>query len=358
LEQCRRGNIVPTICLHVENTPIMCTTVPAESSSQRLLSVRNKLVSIDAKRYIFTPTENVLSDLARLSGRFCLVRVVYIIYCYSYIYVCFHAVFVCASVTYDKTSSNHFACYDRNIFLTTFSHTYTFSTIQSNQSINKRVNGFHGEIYWDHFFTKNIHENNMNYLTDSENGPFSYHWHGRWDVPIQKDSPAAVVHEYYVNSLGLDPTLFSVTSSGQTLQKWLMKKQEKRNAQKRQQQNDTRNINTNNNKYEDSTVTCGNHKASSCNECPQGKGASWCNGDCFWCIVRNECISNTDRCSLKKWNNIYVYISFLKIPGHRNCVYHSSRSAPKTHCRVHIACVPLLWDRRLPPTGHDCYDHN
>merc|ERR1712112_646403 len=29
-------------------------------------------------------------------------------------------------------------------------------------------------------------------------------------------------------------------------------------------------------------VSCGNHRASSCHECPQGNGASWCNGDCVW----------------------------------------------------------------------------
>jgi len=29
-------------------------------------------------------------------------------------------------------------------------------------------------------------------------------------------------------------------------------------------------------------VNCGNHKARSCEECPQGNGASWCNGQCSW----------------------------------------------------------------------------
>ena len=29
-------------------------------------------------------------------------------------------------------------------------------------------------------------------------------------------------------------------------------------------------------------VSCGNHRASSCAKCPQGNGAVWCNGDCFW----------------------------------------------------------------------------
>ena len=27
-------------------------------------------------------------------------------------------------------------------------------------------------------------------------------------------------------------------------------------------------------------VSCGNHDASTCAECPQGNGATWCNGEC------------------------------------------------------------------------------
>ena len=38
------------------------------------------------------------------------------------------------------------------------------------------------------------------------------------------------------------------------------------------------------------SVSCGGHRASSCNECPQGNGAAWCNGDCQW---------NTGSCRLK-----------------------------------------------------------
>ena len=34
-------------------------------------------------------------------------------------------------------------------------------------------------------------------------------------------------------------------------------------------------------------VHCGGHTASSCEECSQGKGQSWCNGECFW--HNNKC---------------------------------------------------------------------
>ena len=42
----------------------------------------------------------------------------------------------------------------------------------------------------------------------------------------------------------------------------------------------------------DRLVSCGNHQARTCSECPQGNGASWCNGVCTWsdgkCIALAE----------------------------------------------------------------------
>ena len=42
--------------------------------------------------------------------------------------------------------------------------------------------------------------------------------------------------------------------------------------------------------YVGKLVSCGNHQADNCLLCPQGHGASWCNGDCSWdgskCIKR------------------------------------------------------------------------
>ena len=35
-------------------------------------------------------------------------------------------------------------------------------------------------------------------------------------------------------------------------------------------------------------VSCGGHDAGSCEECPQGNGAYWCNDECQW--VNNKCI--------------------------------------------------------------------
>ena len=30
------------------------------------------------------------------------------------------------------------------------------------------------------------------------------------------------------------------------------------------------------------SVNCGNHNAANCQDCPQGNGEHWCNGECTW----------------------------------------------------------------------------
>ena len=56
-----------------------------------------------------------------------------------------------------------------------------------------------------------------------------------------------------------------------------------------------------NKKYQQ--VSCGNHKAKSCERCPQGNGADWCHGDCSWCASLGVCFAAEDMnkmCHLKK----------------------------------------------------------
>jgi len=36
-------------------------------------------------------------------------------------------------------------------------------------------------------------------------------------------------------------------------------------------------------------VNCGNHDAPTCADCPQGNGASWCNGECEWSNENEAC---------------------------------------------------------------------
>ena len=52
-------------------------------------------------------------------------------------------------------------------------------------------------------------------------------------------------------------------------------------------------------------VSCGMHVASSCAKCPQGNGAVWCNGDCFWSD------ENGGVCQLKSRDEADASISLL-----------------------------------------------
>ena len=40
-----------------------------------------------------------------------------------------------------------------------------------------------------------------------------------------------------------------------------------------------------------SDVTCGGHRASTCSDCPQGNGARWCNGECYWNNQTSTCVA-------------------------------------------------------------------
>merc|ERR1719271_1149602 len=42
-------------------------------------------------------------------------------------------------------------------------------------------------------------------------------------------------------------------------------------------------------------VLCGGHYAATCDDCPQGNGRSWCNGDCTW--ENNKCVLPTLMCT-------------------------------------------------------------
>eukprot|EP00567_Pseudictyota_dubia_P002407 CAMPEP_0197466654 /NCGR_PEP_ID=MMETSP1175-20131217/65165_1 /TAXON_ID=1003142 /ORGANISM="Triceratium dubium, Strain CCMP147" /LENGTH=414 /DNA_ID=CAMNT_0043002703 /DNA_START=55 /DNA_END=1299 /DNA_ORIENTATION=- len=69
------------------------------------------------------------------------------------------------------------------------------------------VGGFKGDPHWDKLFSANASRSNLKFLKD-ENGPFSFHWHGRWNASIVKGSSASIAHSNFVRRLQLDPTTF------------------------------------------------------------------------------------------------------------------------------------------------------
>ena len=50
-------------------------------------------------------------------------------------------------------------------------------------------------------------------------------------------------------------------------------------------------------------MSCGGHDAATCSECPQGHGASWCNGECEW--KNEECVSKGSF-SYDNWKNWFI----------------------------------------------------
>jgi len=59
-----------------------------------------------------------------------------------------------------------------------------------------------------------------------------------------------------------------------------------------------------NKKYQ--KVSCGSHKAKSCELCPQGNGKDWCNGDCKWCDKLEKCLPEEDSSKLCKAKGLQI----------------------------------------------------
>ena len=53
-------------------------------------------------------------------------------------------------------------------------------------------------------------------------------------------------------------------------------------------------------------MLCGGHHASSCENCPQGKGEKWCNGDCLWDNRISVCYNPNQ--------GTYIFLYQAKIP--------------------------------------------
>ena len=53
------------------------------------------------------------------------------------------------------------------------------------------------------------------------------------------------------------------------------------------------------------SVSCGNHRAPTCADCPQGHGAAWCNGECTWHGRENMCVEGK--------NNIVASLHYVNI---------------------------------------------
>jgi len=68
------------------------------------------------------------------------------------------------------------------------------------------------------------------------------------------------------------------------------------------------------------SVLCGGHNAESCDLCPQGNGASWCNGECEW--LNDECVRSSKLSHLHPdYFRITERYAFQPIMTNENNVY-------------------------------------
>ena len=93
------------------------------------------------------------------------------------------------------------------------------------------------------------------------------------------------------------------------------------------------------------TVSCGNHRASSCAECPQGNGASWCNGDCEWLNVKGGvCQSQTGSFNALKYLNSNLKSTFeqpiqsITSPTQTPLIFGAGEGTTATHAMYDATC--------------------
>lgn len=117
---------------------------------------------------------------------------------------------------------------------------------------------------WDSVFgSSKTSEATMKFMVDHVAGPFSFHWHGRWDKPMVKGSPFSTIHARYVKELRLDPAIFLPEPN----EIW------SGNAKP----------------LSGPTVSCGKHFAASCADCPGLSGPGYCHGSCNWNAISKGC---------------------------------------------------------------------
>ena len=66
-----------------------------------------------------------------------------------------------------------------------------------------------------------------------------------------------------------------------------------------------------------SSVSCGRHTASSCRDCPQGRGSSWCHGDCRWDTATSTCTRKDSTEPPSVWSTKPISVDGTKAPRTR-----------------------------------------
>merc|ERR1711874_109074 len=94
-------------------------------------------------------------------------------------------------------------------------------------------------------------------------------------------------------------------------------------------------------------VGCGDHVASTCSECPQGRGEAWCNGDCVW--SREECVARVGvLCTSRE--DCSTDEACAMMGGVKRCLNNGRYFAVGRHCSSDSDCPETCFTAREPPT--------
>jgi len=120
-------------------------------------------------------------------------------------------------------------------------------------------------------------------------------------------------------------------------------------------------------------VICGQHTASKCSECPQGNGASWCNGDCEWinenCVLRAS--SQQDQGIGQVFSNPTEDendpLNGLSQEDEQSKHLNQECTVSKEECTAGLECFQCLDNNnncagsftcQFPPNSRDCQDND
>ena len=101
----------------------------------------------------------------------------------------------------------------------------------------------------------------------------------------------------------------------------------------------------------DVSVSCGQHSAASCAECPQGHGSGWCNGDCVW--VDGECHPIGQIFTFYIYNQSPHILLLLSDPG---CIEIQGQSLCDDDLQTIIPPIPWVEVQNKEDCAKLCYD--
>mmetsp|Transcript_2652 Transcript_2652/g.5665 ORF Transcript_2652/g.5665 Transcript_2652/m.5665 type:complete len:456 (+) Transcript_2652:2-1369(+) len=83
-------------------------------------------------------------------------------------------------------------------------------------------------------------------------------------------------------------------------------------------------------------VNCGGHRAASCKDCPQGKGASRCNGECAWREKDQTCVYLSRYFFMEENGHLKEQLKQMEVKSIKNSIVQGA-PLPEVSCGGHVA---------------------